>query len=232
MRERPILFSAPMVRAILDGRKTQTRRVVKNMDSDGTVWSGRGRRIGYKAFDAPNSFPSAALEWCPYGQPGDRLWVRETWGYRGSMWSTTDPKVERHLVDYRADGEYSPSSPKRTVVRARGEESGIPKQRECRPDEDYIEDYYNGYLTRYWRQWRPSIHMPRWASRITLEVTGVRVERLNAISEEDALAEGIAPEAPDECAIAFQRLWESINGPGSWDANPFVWVVSFKRITP
>lgn len=183
IKERPILFSAPMVRAILAGTKTQTRRVIKphpQMVTDHRMapWEGD---------------PAVLMELlastgrrCPYGQPGDRLWVREAW-------ADCDK-----LVRYYADEDVHPL-----------------------------------------RRKRPSIHMPRWASRITLEVTGVRVERLQDISEADALAEGVnvhpdhhgKPRTSIYSPVqAYRDLWESINGPGSWDANPWVWVVAFERI--
>lgn len=183
-KERPILFSAEMVRAILDGRKTQTRRTVK-LNQAGRVQ--RGKQQWH--IDDPN----AALA-CPYGQPGDRLWVRETWA----------PGATQTM--YRAG---------------------------CSPD----------YLPPDGK-WRPSIHIPRWASRITLEITGVRVERLQDISEDDARDEGIedggclncGEREPCECSSpvpdardSFAHLWQSINGPDSWDVNPWVWVVEFRR---
>lgn len=167
-----------MVRAILAGRKTQTRRIVKPL---------------HMATVDAEQFPILAM--CPHGRPGDRLWVKETWGALPHMMGG----VQRETLRYRADGEYQ-------------NERGT------------------------WR-WRPSIHMPRWASRITLEITDVRVERLQDISEADAKAEGVSmpdgtPTPPDFWSYQqeFRHLWEQINGPGSWDANPFVWVVTFRRI--
>jgi hypothetical protein len=180
VKERPILFSGPMVRAILDGQKTQTRRIVKPQPS------------------IEGQEPH--LVRCPYGVPGDRLWVRETWG-EGGMTKPGDP------ASYAADW----------------------------PDAGAI------------RKWRPSIHMPRWASRIDLEVTAVRVERLQAITEEDARAEGAAHriarggdlsgalegETPIQHVAHFRDLWDSINGERTpWASNPWVWVVSFKRVRP
>ena len=192
MKESPILFSAPMVRALLAGTKTQTRRIVKARDLE---WMDV-----HQGLREPDN-----AERCPYGQPGgDRLYVRETFGHfeRNENFA---PGCE---VFYRADGESLAVEP-----------------------------------------WRPSIHMPRWASRITLEITGVRVERLQEISEADAKAEGadcltwsgIEGTAADlidwplkEVAHphrnGFAVLWESINGPESWNANPWVWVVSFRRL--
>lgn len=204
MKERPILFSAPMVRAILSGAKTQTRRVVPTMVTGGRVeYPGKRDSRGYSRvnwLDTAEGMATAAQE-CRHGKPGDRLWVRETWGALPHMLGG----FQRESLRYRADGEYQ-----------------------------------NEHGT--WR-WRPSIHMPRWASRITLEITDVRVERLQDISEEDAIAEGALEWARDALAAYaagnptrlsavgyFWLLWESINGPCSWDANPWVWVIEFKRL--
>lgn len=198
MKERPILFSGPMVRAILEGRKTQTRRVVKPQPTD----DGHGPKW-YSGFDnvpgtIETNFPMPIH--CPYGQPGDRLWVRETWAQHPEFTHRSSGGCL-----YRADrgGDYQ----------------GAAQGDFC---------------------WRPSIHMPRWASRITLEITGARVERLQDISEEDAKAEGIQWGMPcgyldtgtSDCSskCKFKSLWESINGPGSWDANPWVWVIEFKKL--
>lgn len=221
MKERPILFSAPMVRAILEGRKTQTRRAVKLNDA------GRVKRAGKQwHIDDP-----AVIEGCPYGAVGSLLWVRETWceahplcfqegriGQRLLYAGIPGPPGVSYLVAYRADGELLPVWPC----------SGYPyRSREPRDDDD----------RKFWPTgtepaWHPSIHMPRRASRITLEITGVRVERLQKISSTDALAEGIQSFAAASigCTDAYRELWESINGAGSWDANPWVWVVEFKRI--
>ena len=217
MRERPILFSGAMVRAILAGTKTQTRRAVK--------WRGvtSGLNLGFSGLgveQTPAGFvltsPSrTSIDWrcdptpCPYGDPGDRLWVRETW-------SPNFGNDGGYL--YRAD--YNGAS---------GYHSACLK---------------SGVWTHYTEQWRPSIHMPRAVSRITLEITGVRVERLQAISHTDAYAEGAplvdevtgrevlfaAAARNGSYRLGFRALWESINGPGSWDANPWVWVVEFKRV--
>ena len=205
MKERPILFSGPMVRAILDGRKTQTRRIMKPQPTyDGFWWSHKGYSCGgEKQFrDGLPLFVG-----CPYGKVGDRLWVRETCCSDG--WS----------VHYLADNDHR--------------EFG-----ETRYDDVIKLHHYSGGFSRQ----VPSIHMPRWASRITLEITGVRVERLNEISEADAYSEGVTitsgqsfasngnPELRNEARCAFQSLWNSINGPESWAANPWVWAVEFKRI--
>lgn len=204
MNEKPILFKADMVRAILDGRKTQTRRILKVQPDEYAVMAGPGT-CELVHDSSEEMFNSEQLA-CPYGHPCDRLWVRETW---------------RHLdggAVYDAAGGIVDSFEPETIYRASKPNSYGP--------------------------WRPSIHMPRWASRIQLEITGIRVERLQDISEEDAIAEGIEV---DECGHAIRKddqvawgsakgayaeLWESINGPGSWDVNPWVWVIEFRRIKP
>jgi hypothetical protein len=241
MKERPILFSAPMVRAILAGTKTQTRRVVKydirgpSEPMDTFDWYNfNGKWVGAHGRGYPFKMTNAALL-CPYGQPGDRLWVRET-HYLHGIWSVRkDDDGKRRWTFY----------PNQDMGVQFSEPSGFIKGRSTT-----VAGWYR----------RPSIHMPRWASRITLEVTGVRVERLQDISEADAQAEGIerlpAPvidggwSGPNRFTLKgmgagacagnvswneptatdlYRRLWEEINGPGSWDTNPWVWVVSFNR---
>lgn len=204
MKERLILFSAPMIRAILDGRKTQTRRVVKHQFGhlNNEPWYPTGRVVSdlqtqpgsfmefrHRQQDEPGYSGSKAstLVACPYGTPGDRLWVRETFH-----------TVDGERAFYRADYNHNPKGDK---------EHGIV--------------------------WTPSIHMPRWASRITLKVTDVRVERLQDISEKDAWAEGCEGFDDDVSGgksgyCEYAELWESINGKGSWEANPWVWVVEFR----
>lgn len=228
MKERPILFSAPMVRAILDGRKTQTRRVVKPAPADVVQLIGADDRpTGEYGLALDPEFTRVLQKTirCPYGVPGDRLWVRES----GKLLSEAfdhDPARGKDL--WRDAGwQYADGSVKQLL-------DYDPPLSEWVDDCSAIS--------------RPSIHMPRWASRITLEITSVRVERLNDISAADADAEGFGGEFPDrvmpdvfpprdggwghlsmpEC---YARLWEHINGPGSWAANPFVWVVEFKRVT-
>ena len=183
MKERPILFSAPMVRALLAGTKTQTRRIVKARDLE---WMDV-----HQGLREPDN-----AERCPYGQPGDRLWVRETFARIDGQ---TRPWIE---TDYQATYTHGDRL---------GDTLGIKKR------------------------WTPSIHMPRHASRITLEITRVRVERLRACNEVDAIAEGApwaACGAPQEGShkAGFAQLWEQINGHGSWEANPWVWVIEFKAI--
>lgn len=211
MKERPILFSGPMVKAILEGRKTQTRRIVKHKLA---VGPSQIRSVG----NGPEIYGAGGV-WlplqCPYGRPSDRLWVRETFStwHHGCHWYECTPagrsKVSCSNCFYRATHRF--------------------------PDDD--------------QRWVPSIFMPRWASRITLEVTSVRVERLNDISEDDAKAEGMhkfhglelyghdpsgtpGPMVGGSAAEAFFHLWKSINGESSWDLNPWIWVVTFKRVAP
>lgn len=196
MTDRPILFSGPMVRALLDGSKTQTRRVIKDqsigerfshMTDDGRAhleWLGTPC-CGTGVWDVPEHSAQVA---CPYGQPGDRLWVREAW--RASLaYELTPPR------------EITPGAP--ILYQADGA-GDLPL-------------FNAGKL-------RPGMFMPRWASRITPEITGVRVERLWGISDTDVRAEGC-----EGTKLSYAKLWESINSPGSWDANPWVWVVEFRR---
>lgn len=206
---KPILFSGPMVRAILEGRKTQTRRIVKPQPlHDG----GRTPRVNYDDHGSVMSIGDSEKRIaCPYGRPGTRLWVRET------FFEMADPLTSRSY------------DPPKACYRATNEDEVI-----CDDGDGFAEVNKNGTLKS---PWKPAIHMPRWASRITLEVTGVRVERLQDISREDVIAEGIterdgAPIA--ECVAAWHEpyaaLWNTINGPGSWEKNDWVWVVEFKRI--
>lgn len=201
MKERPILFSAPMVRALLAGTKTQTRRVFK-VPLDCSWYAGLGGEAeGWLQDDNGPSWWHVSEQRSPYGQPGDRLWVRETHLDLGGC------------CLYRAD-------------------PGAEQERE---------------LVAPGQKWTPSIHMPRAASRISLEVTGVRVERLQDISEADARAEGIVEHqtlrpGTRACNVdggimhacgpvpVYRDLWDSINGPGAWDSNPWLWVVEFRRI--
>jgi len=200
-KERPIIFSGEMVRAILGGTKTQTRRVIKpqpHQRDSGYTWFGRN------CFASNSDLLAELMEdYCPHGQVGDRLWVRETWAHvDGEVW-------------YAADGI---DKPRADGVRV-----------------------------------HPSIFMPRWASRIALEITGVRVERVREISDADVRAEGVAWDCGylNKCNSSrcptlqrdpfhdgtlhdFERLWDSINAKRGfgWNINPFVWVVEFKRVIP
>lgn len=255
MKERPIIFSAPMVRAILDGRKTQTRRVAKIARIDAhpqdarvkiATMAGRGEQFW---MNCQPEHPQHITRACPYGVPGDRLWVRETWqaffadevpadrprGPRHTMGIPAQPERES-FVFYRADGDLS-----------------------------HPEDGSEAI-------WRSPIHMPRWASRITLEIVSVRVERLQEISEEDAIAEGFearpfpgpwwqgymehdgrlihqqrcGEEPPDwmiepkrmsdtkhldrSAVDGFRSIWFDLHGGDSWSSNPWVWVIEFRRV--
>ncbi|AUG08125.1 hypothetical protein [Pseudomonas sp. S09G 359] len=224
IKERPILFSAPMVRAILEGRKTVTRRAVKFplIDRDfGCELAGN--EIGQ----------SEAHRLCPYGQPEQRLWVRESWWQAGD-WQATYPEDDT--------GAWFGS--KRVVYSA----DGTPPNE---PNTSYPNGLRNGAYSaaapnKIWRH-RPSIHMNRWASRILLEINDVRVERLQDITEAQAKAEGVRlytdhAELGDWWHVegietysadprkSFELLWSSVGG--DWQANPWVWVVEFKRVTP
>lgn len=198
MKERPILFSAPMVRALLAGTKTQTRRIVKPR-----------KDLSFGCLLTPSELAGEVnngnFENCPYGEPGDRLWVRETGWER--------PDLTTRMIREGAD---------------------------TWPRFAYDADGWGADDHADFKRWgfkrRPSIHMPRWASRILLEITGVRVERLQDISDDDLAAEGIQ-EVIDAGVDhdgwprdAYRSLWESINGAGSWAANPWVWCVEFRRV--
>jgi hypothetical protein len=189
-KERPILFKGEMVRAILDGQKTQTRRIAKEFD-------------GFQNMDKLLArFPNQ--EGCPYGKPGDRLWVRETWAVSNIYDKLAPSAICKDL----------PKGPNHAPTKV------------LYPSTDRISEGI---------KLRQSIFMPRWASRILLEVTDIRVERLNAISDADALAEGCSSDSMlsgDCLASVYARLWESINGEGSWEANPWVWVIGFRRVQP
>ncbi len=225
MTERGMIFNAEMVRALLDGRKTQTRRNVKG--TDGAVkfckeWDINGEEIfvvlGEKDHTGMNPVLGAIS--CPFGGVGDRIWVRET---ARCEWQRGDFKNAAFEtgVTYKANGE-------RQTFSSAEQHKTFPRRSHAA----------NGD-----RAWHPSIHMPRWASRITLEITDVRVERLNAISQEDAQAEGMEltgwrptysdPDSGGEAMTPydnFAELWSSIYGDESWKANPWVWVISFKRV--
>jgi hypothetical protein len=228
VKERGILFSAPMVRALLAGTKTQTRRLVKHRqfgasDTRGYDWTFRATpRRGGCWNDVSHA---RMLELCPYGAPGDRLWVRETW----QAWN-------------RVSVEYDEWEPITREARS-GERWASWIELRGRPDS--IEYRATSESTG---PWTPAIHMPRWASRITLEIAAVRVERLQVITEGDAIAEGlevgpfpgerpVTARVPGESVFAeprmvYAHLWDTIHGEGAWDANPWVWVVEFRRMTP
>jgi hypothetical protein len=205
MKERPILFSGEMVRAILKGRKTQTRRVakfpkpIKPMKVISDFFKGR---LCLSAWYGGRDDSSVITRFCPYGVPGDRLWVREAfWNSRGDDSMPTYYKADQHDL--------------------------LPG----------IRGYHDG-------PWKPSIHMPRWASRITLEITEIRAERIQEISPADCIAEGIgmfedfksrpALSGDEKIKNTFRGLWDSINKKRGyrWGTNPWVWALTFKRINP
>lgn len=251
MKERPILFSVPMVRAILAGKKTQTRRVLKNQPYASSSNPPRFRDtepgdvfVCPDFWPTDNNNPGRVLVECtsigcyhcmgqqefaakhsPYGVPGERLWVRETWA--------PDPP---------ADGTWAYTS----WAGCKGSKLMDIPERYRTPDHCMFAADYPHDAIRW--IWKPSIHMPRWACRILLEVTGVRVERLQDISDADCWAEGIEEvdgtldpvkicelakrmgRCIDDPSPTFAALWESIGGAGSWDANPWVWVIEFRRV--
>lgn len=214
MKERGMIFNGEMVRAILDGRKTQTRRPIKWKQ---TRFTEIGEREDGSKWPWSEDAEHACDFWhpCPFGAVGDRIWVREAFRVHSRA---TDVAT---LV-YKASERNSWTEQTHRVPVAVCNKPATPEK------------------------WTPSLHMPRWASRILLEITDVRVEKLNAISEKDATAEGVPPAGsllPDypgtfltpkgdfaTAKVAFQRLWESIYGEESWNANGWVWVIEFKRV--
>lgn len=234
MKERGMIFNGEMVRALLDGRKTQTRRIVKGTDSAVKFckeWNINGEEVfvvlGEKDHTGMNPVLGAIS--CPFGAVGNRIWVREAFRVHSRA---TDVAT---LV-YKASERNSWTEQTHRVPVAVCNKPATPEK------------------------WTPSLHMPRWASRILLEITDVRVERLNAISEEDAQREGVHTEVWDQTVVArnyaardeffqfwsedmphyvemnqlyrssFRSLWESIYGSENWLANPWVWVIEFKRV--
>lgn len=203
MTERGMIFNGEMVRAILDGSKTQTRRVMKPQPANDIE---RGTFPNAEAYGWVSSlkhkFGSATAHFCPFGKPGDRIWVRETWTH-----DSIDAENGSYSPDYRATANGQPLD----------------------------------------GRWTPSIHMPRWASRITLEITNVGVQRLQSISQNDAVREGLVRlpasgrycinqgdqyfgGASHDAREVFSWLWSSIYGVESWQANPWVWVIEFRRV--
>ncbi len=209
MKERGMIFNGEMVRAILDGRKTQTRRIMAPQPADDIERCifPNPEAIGWKS-SLRHKHGSTTAHFCHYGKPGDRIWVRET--FQG-------PLFDYDLMDSYCKDPTPFERPEFCVYKA----DGVPAP------EFYDAD---GELHCCWR---PSIHMPRWASRILLEITNVRVERLKSISDSDAIREGCSTadmKSGDCVADVFARLWASIYGPDSWNANPWVWVIEFKRV--
>ncbi|AOA95045.1 MULTISPECIES: hypothetical protein [Klebsiella] len=244
MKERGMIFNSEMVRAILDGRKTQTRRIMKVQPesnqlgllliTDSTKHSDIGK-YHWAESNATGNHVRSKLFSSPFGAVGERIWVRETWATLGNEdgcyvdWEDNLCKGDERSAAriYRASCEQRPGDYGLWSI----------------PDDAYWKPHTKEH--KFEGAWRPSIHMPRWASRILLEITDVRVERLNAISEEDARAEGIIDGGclncgePEPCGCAnpepdatdaFAYLWQSIYGQDNWNANPWVWVIEFKRV--
>ena len=261
-KERGILFSGTMVRAILDERKSQTRRVVKPQPylngKWGVTWEPRGKKPHSPSYcernDHWNPITNAFLDYyrdrggSPYGKVGDRLWVRETWKLDGWDWEDSEAVIHYQadgakLYQQSGDSEEEMDSFFQWLCRETKRLEKVPgakffnhKCEEVSVDED--DNYIKWDHEK--QPWRPSIFMPRWASRITLEVTGIRVERLQDISEEDARAEGVTFAGWTHCfnkegliphKLQFMDLWDQINGKTApWGSNPWVWVVEFKRV--
>lgn len=257
-KEKPILMSAPMVRATLRevDPKTETRRVVKEV-YDGEQGAHVRDHLNKKLCFMPcKDMYSTGTEksFCPYGVPGDRLWVREAWAG-----ANTD---DGPAILYRADNDrrylmHEPDFLRRDPTGRNGESFDYKKTGRV----DF--SYWAGDIESKDKGWKPSIHMPRWASRIDILITNVRVERLHDIMEAGARAEGTPegltyapvpsshfferpalseqikaaermanPPMTQDWRTGYRRLWENINGAGSWDVNPWVWVVQFERIRP
>lgn len=206
MKERPILFSAPMVLAILEGRKTQTRRAMKfQLADDATPEIHDGKLLWRYPDETLRAVPYCSGN-SKYGQPGDWIWVREAWRTAEGFDIYPPRDIQATTpIRYEADGAWT--FPDVGMAGSGG-------------------------------KYRPPMFMPRWASRINLEITGVRVERLQDISETDAIAEGVSPDMDivwqtgDDTPVGmFGELWESINGRGSWDVTPWVWVIEFRRMS-
>jgi len=228
-----ILMTAPMVLATLSGSKTQTRRIVKPQPPAAHSWAGWCLHSTHKPDEGKATWAAGTgpllcdvrRVGCPYGRPGDLIRVRETfyaWGRWETRFSAKKGRDEWHFVDMTLE------CGKAYVYAADGQPEGYTRQKR------------GGVTPGWWK--RPAIFMPAVASRLTLQVTAIRVERLRAISDADAVAEGIGlnpsaegvpmtlPLGASVCRAAFRSLWESINGADSWAANPWVWVVSFKRL--
>ncbi|QGW02666.1 hypothetical protein F9282_06570 [Proteus terrae subsp. cibarius] len=211
MKEHGIIFNSEMVRAILDGRKTQTRRIVKNVMPDNGMWLKKPTKT--RSGTTTHVLDAPKYNLCPLGKAGDHLWVRETWmpdAPRDGTWGD---------VEF-----YGCKDSQLSMIPERFRKSEYCIHRASWDGDELI-------------GWTPSIHMPRWASRITLEITDVRVERLNDISNDDAKSEGCwygrgggVPDKAITPSDQFPTLWEEIYGDGSWSSNPWVWVIEFKKV--
>lgn len=235
MTARPILFSAPMVRALLDGRKTQTRRVIKDapVERNGYLCTQR------MTFRDAEQFARIMPEVCPYGTPGDLLWVRETSTY----WESPSPSSES--ITPRANESHRPADGKRyqrwmNRTMPQGEDAGTDflvykadGSKRSLAEWAHPHPIYEHCVGRFGKT-VVAIHMHRWASRLTLRITDVRVERLQEISSADCIAEGIDPhhlgDSREEASFnrsEYSELWDRINGDGAWEANPWIWAISF-----
>jgi hypothetical protein len=204
MKWTSILFKTEMIQALQQGRKTQTRRIVKRIPAIGVEPEEWCTRVGTDKFER---MVGDYRRYCPYGIPGDRLWVKETW----KLWESDSFSTHGEPLD--PDVIVGPLS-------RFGEE-----YLQSRPIEYFADSGGDG-------PWRPSIYMPRWASRYDLEIVAVRVERVQNITEADAMAEGVTVEAGNCCAVgAFEQLWDKINAKRGypWSLNPWVWVIEFRE---
>ncbi|HCF6560055.1 TPA: hypothetical protein ACXGB2_004946 [Klebsiella pneumoniae] len=239
--ERGMIFNAEMVRAILDGRKTQTRRVMKPQPGPcprgGHWWPSNVFKtmlhVEEEMQNSKGGWGGLVGDACPFGDVGDRIWMRETWATLGNE--------DGCYVDWEGNLCKGDERSAARIYRASCEQRPGDYGLWSIPDDAYWKPHTKEH--KFEGAWRPSIHMPRWASRILLEITDVRVERLNAISQEDAQAEGMEltgwrptysdPDSGGEVMTPydnFAELWSSIYGDESWKANPWVWVISFKRV--
>lgn len=259
MKERPILFNTEMVQAILEGRKTQTRRILKNqpiwLDSDNPMvssgWAYKDQKGKFSLESYPDhlSFAQAFLEHaiCQFGDVGDQLWVRETWAPVNSYGAPA--------IAYKANSDMRELMEDESFL----DEDGAFNYEDPRSKKYLFSCWADDLFSGVEGNWKPSIHMPRWVCRLVLEITNIRVERLNNISEADAIAEGVEPvSVPDYVPVdggytkadramwkgyknnerayrdtakdSFMSLWQSVYGADSWTANPWVWVVEFKVV--
>ena len=226
MKDHPIIFSTNMIKAILDGRKTQTRRIVKAPKlhpdygyphwDDAWIDGDENEQYLHIPFSGDAMERTTHRAYCPYGQVGDKLWARETWRLSGGP--------DSNRVIYKADGE--------TVLTYIGAK-GLSTSKELEPQFGWQ------MIEKYGTHYHPSIHMPKWAARIWLEITNIRVERVQDIDAVEAETEGIrrpkrlCPDMHDEYILfRFQRLWDSLNAKRGygWDNNPWVWVIEFKKV--
>jgi hypothetical protein len=228
MKELPIIFSGPMVKSILHGKKTQTRRIVSPQPTylpHLAMWGWKQVAGGGSEISWAQDMADPIMEYCPYGQPGDHLWVRESWAMRTAVYSDG---IERTSICYAATPKYG--------IRVPGCLRNVDQMCYLHVSTP-LEHHGWGWPIK----WRPSIHLPRKYSRITLEITSVRVERLQYISDDDIVAEGIDYMVEKDGSLsttfnrqAFATVWDKINGKRNgcaWTNNPWVWVVEFEPLS-